>query len=476
MKFAKTLERTLAEDIPSEWVETAIQYKALKKTINKVVTELEFLGLEQDTLKLLINEHLNSDISDSPPIIAEYKLTKTEQDNHIIKPVLKITLDYSNKNYSDDHIYKIGIELKRKIELLLNDEDSNSDDDKIIELKDDGGELKVVQSRENSLSPPTSPTLKPEENNLDGLVSNSLDSQHEVYIILNSDAKFFDMLNDELNDLDLLREQEEDKIIEKVQDIAQLIRNAKRKQTELYKWRQLFKIYLDSEVYFKYNEIFPSSQRNSEQIKKNLDEFLSNVDKSGVMTQLKKKNSLTTFNQFTEMNFHLLKILQFQTINNEALRKILKKFDKQTSLNIKNTFPKLVTNDHVFMSGSSVAQSICFIIQESIIQLIPQIDDYSCPICTNIAYKPIRLNCGHLFCVRCLVKLKQQDKTNCPMCRKPDAVANADSRNLDLDTMELMKRYFPIEVKAKLKERDKEKFTELKQNAKGKHGEKCIVM
>ena len=43
MKFAKTLERTLEEDeIPQEWVEAAIQYKALKKCINKVVNELEF--------------------------------------------------------------------------------------------------------------------------------------------------------------------------------------------------------------------------------------------------------------------------------------------------------------------------------------------------------------------------------------------------------------------------------------------------
>ena len=70
------------------------------------------------------------------------------------------------------------------------------------------------------------------------------------------------------------------------------------------------------------------------------------------------------------------------------------------------------------MSGSSLAQSICYIIQESVIKVIPQLDDYSCPICMNIAYKPIRLSCGHLFCVRCLVKMKQDDKTSCPCVEK----------------------------------------------------------
>jgi hypothetical protein len=39
-------------------------------------------------------------------------------------------------------------------------------------------------------------------------------------------------------------------------------------------------------------------------------------------------------------------------------------------------------------------------IHETLLPLIPSIDDYSCLICTGIAFKPIRLACGHLFCVR----------------------------------------------------------------------------
>lgn len=494
MKFAKTLERTLEEDeIPQEWVEAAIQYKALKKCINKVVNELEFLGLQKNTLKILLNDKVvevnEQETNPSNPIIAEYILSKTSTDAHNIKPMLKITLDYSSEDYTKDHIVELGKELKQKIEALLNDSDTEYEEDKIIELKeDDGGDLQIVTSREGSLSPPasrvasppTSPSLKVVDSlntNIDEALLSPDDhhKKHEIFIMLNSDSKFFEMLNDELNSLDTLTQLEESKIIEEVKKIAKYVNELKLKQSELYKWRELFKVYLDSEVYFKYNETaLPSQQKSSEQIKLNLDLFVTNLNKSGIMTRFKKKQSLETFNQFMEMNYHLLKILQFQTINNEALRKILKKFDKQTSLGIQKTFPKLISNDHIFMSGSSLAQSICYIIQESVIKVIPQLDDYSCPICMNIAYKPIRLSCGHLFCVRCLVKMKQDDKTSCPLCRKENAILYADSSNLDLESMELMKKYFPREVKEKLRERDKERYNELRKNANS--GEKCIVM
>jgi hypothetical protein len=48
---------------------------------------------------------------------------------------------------------------------------------------------------------------------------------------------------------------------------------------------------------------------------------------------------------------------------------------------------------------------------------LPSLDDYACLICTSIAFKPIRLACGHLFCVRCLVKMQRAGKAECPLCR-----------------------------------------------------------
>lgn len=182
-----------------------------------------------------------------------------------------------------------------------------------------------------------------------------------------------------------------------------------------------------------------------------------------------KKKSLAAYRHFYDLNERLFKILQFQSINTTALRKILKKFDKQTSLNVSARFPALISLDHIFMTGSSIAQTICGIMQTKLLTLVPQIDDYSCPICVGIAYKPIRLLCGHVFCVRCLVKMKHRGKTDCPMCRSSNAIALADSSNLDVEAMQIIKRSFPIEVKEKLKESDKERYKEVV-NSKG-----CVI-
>jgi E3 ubiquitin-protein ligase BAH len=44
MKFAKTLENT-ATELPVEWRPYVINYKSLKKCINRIVAEIEFRGL-----------------------------------------------------------------------------------------------------------------------------------------------------------------------------------------------------------------------------------------------------------------------------------------------------------------------------------------------------------------------------------------------------------------------------------------------
>lgn len=50
--------------------------------------------------------------------------------------------------------------------------------------------------------------------------------------------------------------------------------------------------------------------------------------------------------------------------------------------------------------GTSLAQMLVQAVGETVLPIVPHIDDYACVICTSIAFKPIRLRCGHLFCVR----------------------------------------------------------------------------
>ena len=64
MKFAHGYTESLGkEHYPSQWVESAISYRRLKKCIKKVQEELLSLGLDPDTLNLLW--HARSDVGEA---------------------------------------------------------------------------------------------------------------------------------------------------------------------------------------------------------------------------------------------------------------------------------------------------------------------------------------------------------------------------------------------------------------------------
>lgn len=57
--------------------------------------------------------------------------------------------------------------------------------------------------------------------------------------------------------------------------------------------------------------------------------------------------------------------------------------------------------------------------------LIDKIDDFTCPICSDLAYPPLKTQCGHLFCVECLTAWVKENK-NCPCCRNEDPKPHND--------------------------------------------------
>jgi hypothetical protein len=157
---------------------------------------------------------------------------------------------------------------------------------------------------------------------------------------------------------------------------------------------------------------------------------------------------------------------QLNYASSEATRKILKKHAKRTALPFPPSLPREIVSavgvvdveiptatdpsstgrmSHALIPlpqhCASLPQLLIQAIGDTILPIIPHVDDYSCVICTSLAFKPIRLLCGHLFCVRqvtrekttkqanshirCLVKMQKQGKPNCPMCRSP-CVLTAD--------------------------------------------------
>ena len=179
---------------------------------------------------------------------------------------------------------------------------------------------------------------------------------------------------------------------------------------------------------------------------------------------------------------------QFSFGSAEATRKILKKHARRTAL-------PLLTSSTISVSSTSQPQALVSYattfkslsrtlvqaIGETLIPIIPYIDDYSCLICTNIAFKPIRLTCGHVFCVRCLVKMQKRNKELCPLCRAPSVLTANKSKwylwclpgmlisntiflllldNVDWGMLNFMQDWFPLEAKEKLSSNEREATAE----------------
>lgn len=238
---------------------------------------------------------------------------------------------------------------------------------------------------------------------------------------------------------------------------------------------------------------------------------------------MKDSRSVGAVEDFLRLNLALLDVKKFQRVNVEAARKILKKHDKRTALTASSglrnfvqqqdsvrfaaaaaasmgmhlsglgmpaestgalvapasgTHPSLAAllpSSTTGLLSESLPHILLSLLTTTLLPILPSVDDYSCAICTGLAWRPIRLDCSHLFCIRCLVKLQKSGKKDCPLCRAPNVVASADGRNMDPATVNMLKMWFPHEVSEKDHEnendRKKEELAEL-----GFEQHKCVVM
>ncbi|KAG5645958.1 hypothetical protein DXG03_004750 [Asterophora parasitica] len=228
------------------------------------------------------------------------------------------------------------------------------------------------------------------------------------------------------------------------------VANVSKTKSDLYSWREIFQLYIEAEVFESVHEL-DRGERSLEESENRLKLFAERITTRGLGDErkLKSKASRAALESFLELNVFILNIKKFQFANAEATRKILKKHTKRTSL-------PLLT-DAILPSSAATALPRVLVqaIGETLLPIIPHLDDYACLICTSIAFKPIRLNCGHLFCVRCLVKMQKRGKGNCPMCRAP-CVLTADRTNVDWALLNFMQDWFPIEAREKLLQNEKE--------------------
>lgn len=94
-----------------------------------------------------------------------------------------------------------------------------------------------------------------------------------------------------------------------------------------------------------------------------------------------------------------------------------------------------------------------------LVSIVPQINDYLCPVCFSVAYMPVRLDCQHVFCIRCIIKIQRRKEKHCPLCRA-DVVMTASGDNLDMDLEKYMRKHFRKEVKEKQRQNEIERGIE----------------
>ncbi|KAK9239531.1 SPX domain-containing protein [Lipomyces kononenkoae] len=536
MKFAKVFQQLLDEEsIPKEWVGMAIQYKALKKCINKVVQELAELGLEKETLQLLLayeraqrshalgTSGVGSNEKQKPKLVYSFEGTL-----HEFVPKITINLDTVNGTLFSA---AISPEIRERLASLVSNvarESSQITADR--EDADEAGSLPspleecgiYISDREDiqpdicnacyavatdgSLPATFEPTtrddsdasggpkrqcdmrnlFKPEYYLMQAAASKPGDACSDVArakydpetpfdaipstieLHLHSDSEFFKMLCTELVGLDSLHEEQEKQLSEQVTDIARSLPHVAsplHKRNDLYVWREIFRLYIDAGVFFSTLEQ-DHGERGVEKAKQQLEWFTDQLRQMNLMSRFKLPESKTIWESFWMLNMSLLQSAQFQTLNQTATTKILKKFDKMTALSAGQVFPEFYFNNPSGSVSTSVAKSVCFVMAEQLLTVIPQLDDYSCPVCYQIAFKPVRLDCGHVFCIRCLVKLQREQRDGCPICRQ-NVLLNANGQNIDIALYNQMLLYFPRETKAKQaaneKEITKEQFNQRKQ-------------
>lgn len=398
MKFAHEFKETLErEDFPDHWRAAAIPYSQLKKCLKKVQRELEDLGLDKETLQHLLVEQTISSSGDPVPL-ACYNLDTASPKS--LRPCLSVFVHLQHGQVVDAALSPASRSFLRR---LASGQHAASP--------------ALSPTRSGSASPPS---------------DDPLDLTHEaglerIEIPLVFDGEFFNMLQTDVDTLSALQTDEEDCMETDIKalgtDLAVVAHPSKLfTKTDLNRWREIFDLYLDAQVFFSSHE-FDHGSRTSAQAVKQLVWFQKEVQDRNLLEKFKVSSSKLAYHRFLHINAILLRNLKFQELNKLALAKILKKFDKRTSLGASTSFRAAVRSQRLL--AGSAAKKLCAELSREVVSAVPRVQDYCCPICFSIAWHPVRLRCSHLFCARCIVKMQRENRNNCPLCRD-EVVMEAD--------------------------------------------------
>ncbi|KAI9301084.1 SPX domain-containing protein [Cunninghamella echinulata] len=399
MKFAKQIE-TEATELPQDWRPYLIQYRSLKKSLHYVVEELEASGLSSQ----LLNPSTPKERLDMARFIYDLNGNDTNLDFNINSTTTATTTNPP---------------LHPCIKIIVDNPSSLNEHIKIID---------AIHYQQDDIN-----------------------NSFQYKINLKKDSEFFDLLLQELKQAVSLQEVEKNKFNKEIQELeSQLVVAASPKKKDMNVWREIFKMFLESSLHST-----QSKGQNYEKCKEKLSLLLNDIQKKKLDQKLSTKKSKMALKQFLALNRNLNIFQHFQLLNTTAMNKILKKHDKRSGLSAMEEFPSFVTKTNKSFF-EEITINLFKLIEKNIISIVPQPDDYYCPVCYGIAWRPIRLECSHVFCVRCLIKAHRKRLYDCPICRQENAVLNADANNLDTALQDFLLLYFPKEIKEKRLDNQKE--------------------
>ncbi|KAJ7489598.1 SPX domain-containing protein [Mycena latifolia] len=478
MHFSKTYAQLLQE-LPPELSGNAIEYRQLKKLINQVVTELSSLGLGPAVLHDLLQSGTQSSKGKGREVGPTRVFYELNSDSGHIEPRLRLWVNPP---------IPPSPPTRSRVEEIEEDET----DDGTVDSAQDEPQVALLWALQRHAEPPDT-------------AAQTIDAANKVELVipLASDSAFFQLLATTLQALadHLLAIHEQ--FVETLADLTKVVSasarpvsstsvgfkahsplksdaggvrvDASSRKSDLYSWREIFQLYVEAEVFESVSER-TRGERTIEEAETRLKQFAERVTTRGLGSgrKLKLEQSRKALESFLELNLFILNVKKFELANAEATRKILKKHAKRTALpatDSSNTGPLALLP----ASPTSLPRILVQELGTTLLPIIPSLDDYACLICTSIAFKPIRLSCGHLFCVRCLVKMQKRGSADCPMCRTP-CVLLADRSNVDWALLNFMRDWFPEEATVKLRQNEREASLEQMEELGLDPNQRCIVM
>lgn len=485
MKFGQEFSKALlTEGFPEHWLGSAIEYKHLKKIIRRVHDELAATGLDPETLDQL-----------SPLTSEELHVPKADSSNNLEKGYYSAALP-ALTTVPEEFTPQLRVLVDRKTGFPV---DASLAPETRVALRKLARTEHVLDSRRASLGAvlPVK-TLMERRGSVGGDVSEVLLHQpqdvQEILVPLSTARDFFDLLEPKLQELEALREAETRKLEDDIMDLGDAIENvvepvragfeAKRQMSyrDLYFWREMFRLYLQSPIFYSHDEEARGALSFT-QAKQRLEVYDEQLRETGLLEKMRTPQAQAAAQKFLDVNIDILRIMRFQEMNAKAMAKILKKFQKRTHLegdlfvkSLTDRFPALVLDKQQHNSGfaGSIARDMSAEISSKVLAIVPQLNDWNCPLCYAMAWKPINLGCCRsIFCIRCIIQLQDEGLRLCPCCNA-ETVFQANGRNVSFDALDFLQKYFPLEVKRR--QRENERAQLLKEHEEFAKGPSCTVM